>query len=65
MVELNDMLREAGETFTLKEAEIERLKQLTAQYEQQLEDQASNILSSIPNYFGDLSSNYQYKSITP
>ncbi|XP_052285989.1 kinesin-like protein KIF20B isoform X2 [Dreissena polymorpha] len=43
MVELNDMLREAGETFTLKEAEIERLKQLTAQYEQQLEDQREAI----------------------
>lgn len=39
MGELNDMLTEAGETFEQKEAEISKLKELTAEYEQKMEQQ--------------------------
>lgn len=41
MGELNDMLTEAGETFEQKEAEIAKLKELTAEYEQKMEQQVN------------------------
>ena len=37
--ELNAMLTEAGETFTQKETEIQKLQELNTQYEKTMEDQ--------------------------
>ncbi len=49
--ELNEMLTEAGDTFTVKEGEIEALKKLVAEYEDKIKQQVTVGLKAVEIVF--------------